>query len=450
MAEIRVADLQELLARPRETLDIEVKCWLNLDDHNQRADLAKAILAVANHGGGFVILGLEENDAGQFAPDPNRPNDLSKLAQDDIQNAIQKYLEPTIQCHVHHVEHPEGHGPFPIVRVPGGFRVPIKAKVGSPDGKLIVNRVYIRRPGPKSEEPQTAAEWDQLFERCIRARRDELLDGIRDLLAGQVPKGEPVQETKVDQLASFVKQAEERWAERVRDLPPDAPPRFTHGSYAVGIAIEGNFEVQPLADFMRTLQQAVRDHSGWPPFPIIFRDVYRPRIIDGAIEAWFGPNEEGQFDAPPYCDFWRAAPEGFFYTRRGFNEDGGYRDMKPGAYFDIATASRRLGEILLQTNYIGVAMGAGEANTSIQIEWSGLGGRQLVSVGNPNRLIRDSYKAYQDTYKDTFDASVPVLIDALPEIVFSVLEPLYNLFDFFQLSKRLVEEELRDMRRNQF
>ena len=136
--------------------------------------------------------------------------------------------------------------------------------------------------------------------------------------------------------------------------------------------------------------------------------------------------------------------------RKGFDEDGRWRDMKPGTYFDITSPSRRFGEILLQAHYIAVAMGAGEAKTHIQIEWSGLSGRQLVSVGNPTRLIRGSYRAYQNTYKDTFDASVPVLIDALPEIVFSVLEPLYNLFDFFQLSKRLVEEELRDMRRNQF
>ena len=47
-----------------------------------------------------------------------------------------------------------------------------------------------------------------------------------------------------------------------------------------------------------------------------------------------------------------------------------------------------------------------------------------------------------------------VLVEALnvslPEIVYDVLKPLYTLFDFFNLSKRLVEEELRDMRRSEF
>jgi predicted HTH transcriptional regulator len=67
MAEYDLRQLQELLARPREALDIEVKSWLDLSDHNHRADLAKAIIALANHGGGYILLGMKENAAGQFA-----------------------------------------------------------------------------------------------------------------------------------------------------------------------------------------------------------------------------------------------------------------------------------------------------------------------------------------------------------------------------------------------
>ncbi len=449
MAEAKFANLQSLLARPHESQDVEVKGWLDLGDHDQRADLAKAILAVANHGGGFVILGLRE-DAGQFPPDHNRPSDLSKLTQDDIQNAVEKYLEPAIQCRVNHVEHPDGHGQFPIIAVPGGCRVPIKAKVGSPDGKLVANRVYVRRPGPKSEEPQTAAEWDQLFERCIRARRDELLDGIRDLLAGQVPNVETARETTVDGLANFIEQAELRWAARAHKLPRDTPPLFPHGYIAVGVAIDGNFPVQTFPDFMETLRGAVRNHSGWPPFPILSREVYRPRIVDDAIEAWFGPDEHGKFDSPRHCDFWRASPDGFLYMRKGFDEDSRYRDMKPGLSFDITTPTRRLGEILLQAHYIAIAMGAKDASVLVQAEWFGLSERQLVSVGNPRRRISGTYRAHQNAHKGTVETSVVALADALPEVVYQVLAPLYTLFDFFRLSKRMVEEELREMRRNEF
>jgi hypothetical protein len=48
--------------------------------------------------------------------------------------------------------------------------------------------------------------------------------------------------------------------------------------------------------------------------------------------------------------------------------------------------------------------------------------------------------------------TIPVvsLPDALPELVFSMLAPLYELFYFFRFPKRLVEEELVSMHRNTF
>jgi hypothetical protein len=74
----------------------------------------------------------------------------------------------------------------PIIAVPGGHRVPIRR--GSPDGKTLVpHRVYIRRPGPTSEEPKTADEWDRLFERILQNRKDELLDAMRAIMAGVIP-----------------------------------------------------------------------------------------------------------------------------------------------------------------------------------------------------------------------------------------------------------------------
>lgn len=450
MSELGALNLQELLARPREQLDIEIKCWVDLGDDSQRANIAKAIIAIANHGGGFVIVGLAENDSGQFHPDSNPPDCILLLTQDNLQDALQKYLEPAIQCRVHHVDHPDGHGVFPIVVVPGGHRAPIKAKRGSPDGKLVKDRVYIRRPGPKSEEPQTTAEWDELFERCIRARKDELLDGIRDLLSGHATTTTPARKTIIDLLENFIEQAEARWLTRVGELPADAAPRFPEGFYSVAAALEGDYPVQAEYDFMTTIQRAVRNHSGWPPFPIINDHNYRPSLVDGAIEAWFGPDENGKFETPSRCDFWRVTPKGFFFTRRGLDEDGRFKNFEPGTAFDITTPTWRLGEILLQIYYIAVAMGALDASIHIRIVWSGLNGRKLVSIGNPNRLIREDHKAHQDTYEKTVNVQVTALNDALPEIVFEILKPMYMLFDFFHLPKRLVEEELREMRKHEF
>src|SRR4051812_28510068 len=96
-------DLGELLLRPRETLDIEIKEWLDLTSHNQRANVAKEIIALANHGGGFLVIGLQEDVGGQFQPALHRPPNLYAWSQDDIQGIIRKYIEPPFQCQVAHL-----------------------------------------------------------------------------------------------------------------------------------------------------------------------------------------------------------------------------------------------------------------------------------------------------------------------------------------------------------
>ena len=54
-------DLLPLITEPREDLAYEYKEWLDLTkkDHKDRAKLAKAAIALANHGGGYIIIALQ-------------------------------------------------------------------------------------------------------------------------------------------------------------------------------------------------------------------------------------------------------------------------------------------------------------------------------------------------------------------------------------------------------
>jgi hypothetical protein len=101
-------------------------------------------------------------------------------------------------------------------------------EAGSPDGKkLVTNRVYIGRPGPNSEEPRTAEEWDRLFERCLQNRQAELLDAMRSIMAGVIPASAPATPTQLDQLTAFEQRAVASWETRITLLPKDAPPRWS-------------------------------------------------------------------------------------------------------------------------------------------------------------------------------------------------------------------------------
>ena len=101
--------LADLLRDPQETLDVEIKGWLDLARNQEhKATLAKALLALANHGGGYVIIGLTETDAG-FATASGQPVSLDDYWQDIVNGIVHNYAEPAFHCSVHHVPHPTGH-----------------------------------------------------------------------------------------------------------------------------------------------------------------------------------------------------------------------------------------------------------------------------------------------------------------------------------------------------
>lgn len=445
------ADLDDLVNEPRETLDVEVKEWLDLADNDHRALIAKEIIALANHGGGVLVVGFEEQADGTFNVAAGRPSNLDAWSQDSIQSIVAKYIDPGVQCRVHHRPRTGGTEKYPLIVVPGGYRVPIRAKAGSPDGKkLVVHRVYIRRPGPASEEPKSAEEWDRFFERCLQNRQADLLDAMRSIMAGVIPNTAAPTPTRLDQLKNFEAEAISRWEKRVASLPAGVPPTLPNGHYDLSVAIDGDFDHQSLSNLHDTIRSAVRNHSGWPPFVNLGRAPYRPAPADGAIECWVGPDNDGSFDAPAHHDFWRISPSGLLFLRRGYPEDGSWKGVKPGTTLDITTPTWRLGEGILQAFYIARALNAVNANLIIDAKYTQLADRVLVSHGNPRRVMFDGRRIKQDQYEASATVAVSSLPDALPEVVFSILAPLYELFDFFKLPKRLVEEELREMSRNTY
>ena len=82
--------------------------------------------------------------------------------------------------------------------------------------------------------------------------------------------------------------------------------------------------------------------------------------------------------------------------------------------------------------------------------YTGLSGRYLTSVsGNPDmfgrRYMSRQYSMVLDT---TIEAST--IRDKLPEIELQLLQPLYELFNFFKLPMSLVQEEIARMTSGRF
>ena len=146
-------ELQPRLSEPREALDAEYKGWLNLAENDHRAVLAKAAIALANHGGGYIVIGFEER--GHTFLSSQRPDALREITQDDVNSAIRRYATPEFHCDTHRVAHPESGNVHPIIVVPGNLTEPVMSKRDCP-GVIVQNRCYIRKPSPGARIPRPA------------------------------------------------------------------------------------------------------------------------------------------------------------------------------------------------------------------------------------------------------------------------------------------------------
>ena len=443
--------LADLLVDLREDLNFEVKNWLDLEGNNEdKARFAKAVIALANHGGGFVALGLLETDVGIVEAD-GRPVTFDRYNQDLINGIVQNYSDPPFHCAVHVVANPAG-TLFPIVIVPGGHRTPVRARRDGPHGKIVQqDSIYIRKPGPRSETPQSSQDWDELLARCLRNRRDEMFDQIRDLLTGAVSQVE--QTSAPTRIDAWIKAGFKRWRSLIQQLPEDVAPRFPHGYYNVAYEIIGESRHIAPAHLPETLRTSVVHHTGWPPFWYPAREGITPYPIDGVVECWLGsdPGTSIANRDAAHSDFWRIHPDGLAYLLRGFQEDGmdvqrpGRESIPPATSFDVTLPVWRVGETLLHAQRLAENLFEGPTTIRFVATYKGLSGRTLVSI-DPRRDFWEKRVARQDLITLNTHVDAEAIGTNLPEIVHPLLSPLYALFDFFELPIQLVVDELARLR----
>ena len=331
---------QDLLYNPREEVHREIKSWLDLSDNMDKGNLAQAMLALANSGGGQILIGYEE--VGEtWQPATSRPHPIDHYDQDTINGIVEKFAEPQFHCEVSHVAHPESGDLFPIIDVPGNHRVPIRSDSADPDNRHVTyNTYYIRRPGPESAPPKTGREWDELIQRCVTASRDELLDRMRTMLTGfeQEPNTE---ETDVaGELTSWTDEIHADWQAKVNEKYGDVSKSpYRHGYWTFAYSLDAEFEQPSLPELLELLRDVKGHETGWPPW-LISEDQVHPR--DESIEGWY---TGGTFDDPAHADYWRATPDGTVFLRRGYKEDS-VDDIDPGTTIDYILPVWQVGECL--------------------------------------------------------------------------------------------------------
>lgn len=438
---------EDWLLNPHETLDFEVKQWLDLSDSEHQGLVAKALIALENHGGGFLLFGYQEVD-GVLVPDPIRPQSLAPYLTDSINAIVKKRAEPVFHVEVSLQIHPTTGEEYPLVRVAGTSRVPIRSDSATAGGTLRQHIYYVRAPGPESRGPVNAAEWDALLRRALRNQREEILDLLRSISPSGGLIGVAPEITEADQLNNFREKSLAKWHQLNTQLVDGHQAKIDKGYFDFAARLVGQKKSVNLQAILEANQTA-RRYTGWSAFVHLHKDNVRPRLMDGAIEAWLAPE---QFADVGHADFWRIAPDGNFFLLRGYQEDStdSTRSFaKPGTSFDITLPVWRLGEFLLRVKDLGDILFEDGYEVLVQCEWHGLEGRQLT-VHNTRRFLAGRYISGQNIVRTTGQFTQRAVQDLLPEIVRDLALPLYEHFDFFRPPENFFVEELGEMTKNRF
>lgn len=381
-------DLSDLVDSPRETLEVELKGWMDLSEPVVRANLARHAAALANHGGGYVVFGFKDD----LTVDPARPDSLDDHNRDTFSAIVKKYLSPSFQCEVVRVENKD-HLTFPVVRVPGHGRRPVVARANGPTGKngkvqgIQTGYCYVRKPGPESAPAITEEEWAPLIRRCVINDRDGLLRDFAALVQSPVP---PTPDSGA-RLAAWDKATDERYLVALAAAAPiDWPVELTKNRYLLSymITTEDDETIPPdaLRRVLDEVNNEVRDvvWTGWSMFYPFSRDEIAPVVMpeneDGSGVEVLETNLIGK-SRTAHHDFWRVSADGRASVVRAYGEDSPgackYRNLSAGEWLSPETVLRDTTELvtharLLSTRY------AAATRIKFRCNWSGLAGRQLA------------------------------------------------------------------------
>jgi hypothetical protein len=444
-------DLADLVDNPRETLDVEVKGWLDLDDLLARANVARHISALANYGGGYLVFGFSDD----LKRDENRPHSLERFNRDVFSSIVKKYLTPTLQCEVTVVTASDGAN-FPVVRVPSHGTIPICARADGPSNEkgrpqgIQKGIHYVRKDGPESAPIASPEDWAAVIRRCLVKDRERLLSDIAGLV---VPVSSKSPST-AEQTATWHRDGERRFLEvlsQTQGFHWQVPLERNRSQLSYLIAADksdvldtGRLQ-QVLDDVNREVRSTVS--TGWSMFYPFTRPeispTIRPEFGDGTgpdvMETTLIAARDFDTSLP---DFWRVSPDGRATIFRAYREDrrrtSGSVLPKAGTWLSPITVLRETAEIAAHARamlpYFPTA-----THVQFRCTWAGLMDRELQDF-NPEIYWGHGKICRTDTRTVEGEWTPAQLTASLWVVVAELACPVLRLFGFSDCSPAFVQK----------
>ena len=435
-------DIQDLVDAPCRALEVEYKSWRNLDHAEDRAELARDIAALANHGGGYIVFGFDEDTLGPDDTDPFRTH----CSDDKVAGIVQGYLDPPVACEVAAPLSAAGRV-HAVIRVASHGVTPVCVRQDGPmvGGERLIERgtYYVRKHGPapfgrsfgvlrpRSVRIEGPQDWAQLIRRCVRRDREALLGMLEAAIEGRGAAPDAAQ-----RLLAWHRAARAAFLTLVPRSPVAESLVRRHYvlSYGFDLIRPEMLEHAQLAERLRATVFEVqsRFRSGWNMFDPPYRRGVQARFMsdpatgdedtDFLETAWLRARVPDET-----ADFWRVSPRGLATIIRAFAEDMPQAGpvVVPGTCLSPELLTQEVAELVCHAAAF-ARLFSGVRRVLFRCEWWGLAGRELF---DPENRWPHQGPAVSDHCAAVAQVPVARLAQAWPEVVAQLMAPVIRAIE---------------------
>ena len=445
--------IERILENPAESLNVEIKTWIDPRTSEGIAKIVKAVFAIRNRNGGFLIIGLDNSS---LNPDEYKYDvDVAQLFHlDKIQDLVSRYANDPFEISVEMIFNKNQK--HPVIVIPEGVKIPSSVKSDlkiNGNNLLSVGDIYFRTlksNGIPSSAKLLPGDLPALLDICFDNREADIGRFLRRQLgtsdASRLTHILTDQEgNKLKSLAlKVIEKGEAAFQKCIakRDLNVKIEKALVLLTMTVGVVFSPKKEDGlPTQEFMNTVASSNPRYTGWPAWLDtrgFSEKNSRAGVVDGAWETLI----DGIDSWPVNFEFTRIDPTGEMFLRTVMQDDTNPNQVKPGTVMDVFLVVYRIAEILA------VAINAARANgwskdqkAGFYFKWSGLNGRTISNWVNKNMFFFNNDSYSNSSGAESFvEISLDTPDSALAPHVATAVAPLFAAFNGYQMKINLIED----------
>jgi hypothetical protein len=444
----RRQNVERLIFAPTESLNIELKTWIDPTSPEGIEKIARGVISLYNRNGGYFLIGF--NDKTLLPELPEFQDVGARYHLDVLQVIVSRYSSVPIEIHVDFVD--REHVAYPVLTVPSGVRTP--AAIKAPLGKARVGDVLfrtLRAGGVVSTAVARPDDWADIMNICFDNRDADMGTFIRrhlsgldvERLAAVLAEARAPKPTSLEHARALLEAGAKRFTARLGSTSV-APLSQDWGGVETAVVIDPPLD-QAVADrdLLRTVAVATPGSNGvlWYETRGIGEDA-SPKWLDNGWES-FVFRTGGFIDA---LDFMRIEPQGALYQRRLHVTDSiaAHNGTTPGKLLDPRLVIQDVAETIATGLAIATAFKCEPDQTSLAFcfRWTGLKDRLLHDLTG-QLFPRDMSKSEVEEARGEVQVPLTAAPLAVAPYALTATRRLFASFGGFTLSLAEAEPRIR-------